>query len=53
MTLIINRVFDSPLKKGNRQHSKVDLLTVLHNRQKAAELILKCGSRKLIKTCLK
>ena len=38
MTRIIERVFITPLKKGNRQLSKEDLLSVLGNQTKAAEL---------------
>ena len=40
MTHIIDRVFDTPLKKGNRQLSKPLLLSVLGNQRKVAELIL-------------
>lgn len=41
MTTIINLVFDTPLKKSNRQLSKADLLYVLGNKQRVVDMILR------------
>jgi hypothetical protein len=39
MTRIINLVFDTPIKKANRQFSKSELLYVLGDQAKVADLI--------------
>ncbi len=39
LRLIVERVFDTPLDKGNRQLKKEELLAILGNQQKAADFI--------------